>query len=324
MKKPCLIFKLNRNHFVVAMTTLTAIQINVNLRSKKLFCYWILCVKRSFKMSEKSKTMPPSTSKVVKTKRPSTVSTITTSSRGKIATAKETNVGRPKSNKNTTILGEADVTMMRQEVSMPDFNAEHRQIAYGKFLRAMLEDCLVDEKIELEQTKMDIQMAQLADRFEKTVDHLDKTNRRLKDISFVVEQKRLLDLKNQDSSHFYSMTESSNAEELLQNLSATEQACLDKLETKNIDFGYNKDTGHKQLLDAVNDAIEGLEQIKKHSNLDIDKFKEYEKSQKNIEDLDKDRFDLESLKSEFESKFPKFNEKLLKEVSDKIAKMMDD
>ncbi|XP_026754508.1 uncharacterized protein LOC113514610 [Galleria mellonella] len=270
--------------------------------------------------------MPPPTSKTVKIKRPSTVSAVTSSSRGKNATtAKDKNIGaRPKNNKNTTVLGEGDMTMIRQEASVLDFDAEHRQIAYGKFLRAMLEDCLVDEKIELEETQMDIQMAQLADRFQKTVDLLDKTNRRLKDISFIVEQKRLLDLKSQDASQFYSMTDSSNAEELLQNLSATEQACLDKLETKNIDFGYDKDTGHKQLLDAVNEAIEGLEQIKKHSNLDIDKFKEYEKSQTNIEELEKDRFDLESLKSEFEAKFPKFNERLLKEVSDKISKVMDD
>lgn len=73
---------------------------------------------------------------------------------------------------------------------MPDFDAEYRQIAYGSFLRAMLEECLVDEKIEREENQMDIQMAQLADRFQKTVEVLDKTNRRLKDVSFVVEQKR--------------------------------------------------------------------------------------------------------------------------------------
>ncbi|KAM3955147.1 uncharacterized protein ACR2FA_010976 [Aphomia sociella] len=277
-------------------------------------------------MSEKSKSMPPTTSKALKIKRPSTVNSVSASSRGKQTnvTKEKSAISRPKSTKNTTILGEGDMTMIRQEASTPDFDAEYRQIAYGKFLRAMLEDCLVDEKIEMEQTQMDIQMAQLADRFQKTVDQLDKTNRRLKDISFVVEHKRLLDLKSQDSSQFFDITDASNAEKLLHNLSATEQACLDKLETKNIDFGYDKDSGHKQLLDAVNDAIEGLEQIKKHSNLDIDKFKEYEKSQANIEELEKDRFDLESLKSEFEAKFPKFNEKLLQEVSDKIAKMMDD
>ncbi|XP_050360295.1 uncharacterized protein LOC126780076 isoform X2 [Nymphalis io] len=268
---------------------------------------------------------PPS--KNIRSKRPSTASTVntaTTSAIRKPLPIKEKNViSRPKINKNATVIGDADITMCKVENFMPDFDAEYRQIAYGKFLRAMLEDCLVEEKIEREETQMDIQMAQLADRFQKTMDQLDKTNRRLKDINFVVEQKRLLDLKNKDCSTFYNMTENSNIESILNDLSVTEEIALDKLETKNVDFGYNDESGHKQLLDAVNDAIEGLNQIKNHSNLDINKFKEYEKSQMTLEELERDRFDLDSLKAEFETKFPKFSERLLKDVSEKIATIMD-
>ncbi|XP_063836397.1 uncharacterized protein LOC135085548 [Ostrinia nubilalis] len=277
-------------------------------------------------MSEKTKNFAAPAAKTLKTKRPSTVSVTATTSRGKLTATKEKIAQRPaptKVNKNATLLGDGDMTICKQDGAMPDFDAEYRQIAYGKFLRAMLEECLVDDKIQREETQMDIQMAQLADRFQKTMDQLDKTNRRLKDISFVVEQKRLLDLKNTDSSQFFQMTDDSNAQDLLLNLKAAEQACLDKLETKNVDFGFNKESGHKQLLDAVNDAIEGLDQIKKHSNLDVDKFKEYEKSQKNLSEIDKDRLDLETLKTDFETKFPKFSEKLLKEASEKIAKMIE-
>ncbi|CAH0731108.1 unnamed protein product, partial [Brenthis ino] len=255
------------------------------------------------------------------TPRPSTVNVPSTSR--KAVPSKDKVVARAKVNKNTTVIGSSDITICKSEGSMPDFDAEYRQIAYGKFLRAMLEDCLVEEKIEREETQMDIQMAQLGNRFQKTMDILDKTNRRLKDISFVVEQKRLLNLKNQDCSTFYNMADNSSVEDILNNLKITEESCLDKLETKNVDFGYNNESGHRQLLDAVNEAIEGLEQIKKHSNLDIDKFKEYEKSHVNLNDIEKDRFDLESLKSELEMKFPKFSEKLLKEVSEKIASVMD-
>lgn len=110
---------------------------------------------------------------------------------------------------------------------------------------------------------------------------------------------------------------------MLSNLAATEQTLLDKLETKNVDFGYDKETGHKKLLDAVNDAITGLEEIKKHSNLDVDKFKEYERSKNSLSKLEEERLDLESLRSEFAVKFPNFSEKLLKEASEKIAMMMD-
>ncbi|CAG9577580.1 unnamed protein product [Danaus chrysippus] len=270
---------------------------------------------------DKNKMAPPS--KNIRPKRPSTVSTASTSRKVLPSKDKNTNELRAKVNKNATIIGDGDLTMCKTD-AMPNFDAEYRQVAYGKFLRALLEDCLVEEKIEREETQMDIQMAQLADRFQKTMDQLDKTNRRLKDISFVVEQKRLLDLKNQDSNTFYNITDDSKIEESLNDLKMTEEACLDRLETKNVDFGYNKDSGHKQLLDAVNDAIDGLEQIKKHSNLDINKFKEYEKSHKGLNQLEKDRFDLESLKSEFETKFPKFSEKLLKDISEKIDTIMND
>ncbi|XP_047542802.1 uncharacterized protein LOC125075205 [Vanessa atalanta] len=275
---------------------------------------------------DKNKTFAPP-SRNIRSKRPSTASsgiTATTSALRKQLPCKEKNViSRPKINKNATVIGDGDMTICKTEASMPDFDAEYRQIAYGKFLRAMLEDCLVEEKIEREETQMDIQMAQLADRFQKTMDQLDKTNRRLKDINFVVEQKRLLDLKNRDCSTFYNMTDNSNIENTLNDLSATEEVALDKLETKNVDFGYNDESGHKQLLDAVNDAIEGLNQIKQHSNLNINKFKEYEKSQTTIEELERDRFDLDSLKAEFETKFPKFSERLLKDVSERIATVME-
>ncbi|XP_037296595.1 uncharacterized protein LOC115455492 [Manduca sexta] len=257
--------------------------------------------------------------KPLKPKRPPT-STVASSSRKPVQNANKEKIQIRK--KNTTI-AEGDISIFKPEVSTPDFDAEYRQIAYGKFMRAMLEECLVDEKVEREETQMDIQMAQLADRFQKTVDQLDKTNRRLKEINFVVEQKRLLDLKNQDCSQFYETTEKSQVEELVNNLKNTEQASLDKLQTKNVNFGYDKESGHKQLLDAVNDAIEGLEQIKKHSNLNLEKFKEYEKSQKSLHEIERERFDLESLKTEFETRFPSFTEKLISEASDRIAKLMD-
>lgn len=131
-------------------------------------------------------------------------------------------------------------------------------------------------------------------------------------------------MKNQDSATFYEMTDSSKIKDYLTDLSNAEKVCLDRLETKNIDFGYNQDSGHKQLLDAVNDAIEGLEEIKKHSKLDADKFKEYAKTEQAIDDLEKDRSELHSLRADFESKFPKLNEKLLMEASEKLASLIDD
>ncbi|CAB3258256.1 unnamed protein product [Arctia plantaginis] len=252
--------------------------------------------------------------KSVKPKRPSTTN-VATSSRTKIASKDKLPTSRPKKDLDTTLLNKEQV--------LPDFDDEYRQIAYGRFMRAMLEECLVEEKIDREETQMDLQMAQLAERFQKTMDQLDKTNRRLKDISFVVEQKSLYNLKNNDCEQFYQMTDDSNAEMLLKDLAAAEQPILDKIELRNVDFGYNNTSGHKQLLDAVNDAIEGLTNIKKESKLDPQKFEEYEHSKQNIEELESDKFDLESLKSEFEAKFPKFSERLIQEASEKIAKMIE-
>lgn len=149
-------------------------------------------------MSDKAKNFAAPAPKTLKPKRPSTVSVATSSSRSKMGAITKEKVPQRSStkvNKNATLVGDGDVTMMKQEGGMPDFDAEYRQVAYGKFLRAMLEECLVDDKIDREETQMDIQMAQLADRFQKTMDQLDKTNRRLKDISFVVEQKRYVPIQ---------------------------------------------------------------------------------------------------------------------------------
>ncbi|XP_041983896.1 uncharacterized protein LOC121736632 [Aricia agestis] len=266
---------------------------------------------------DKNKMGPPSI--VIKTKRP----TISAASTKRPTLQSKEKINRTKVNKNNTVVSSADITVCKSEDALPNFDAEYREIAYVKFLHAMLGDCLVDEKISREETLMDVQMSQLADRFQKTVDQLDKTKKKLNDISFVVEQKRLLDLKSKDCSSFYKFTEDSQVEGLLKNLSVAEQAKLDNLVTKNIDFGYTKESGYEQLLDAVNETIEGLEQIKKHSQLDINKLKEYEKTQKSIEELEKERCDLENLKKEIESDLPKFSEKLLMEASEKITKMIN-
>lgn len=274
-------------------------------------------------MSEKSKSVPSTASKTYKS-RPSTVGPPTTRrSFVPSTTMKDRNTRPTRNNKNATLVNEADLTM-RQEVFIPDFETENKQVAYGKFLRSMLEDCLLDEKIEREETEVDKQMALLADRFQKTMSQLDKTNRRLKDISFVQEQERLIQLRHEDNAKIFEVTANSTAPEILTSLSNTEQAHLDKLVTKNVDFGYDKNSGYKQLLDAVQDAIGGLEEIKKHSNLDMNKFKEYENTKTMSEQLELSKMDLEMLKSEFEVKFPKFSEKLLKEASEKFAKMVED
>lgn len=142
-------------------------------------------------MSDKGKSFAAPMARTVKPKRTASTTTIT-SRRVPVSTSKEKSalVRNTKVNKNATIIGDADITISKSDISGPEFDAEYRQIAYGKFMRTMLEECLVDEKIEREETQMDIQMAQLADRFKKTMDQLDKTNRRLKEISFVVEQRR--------------------------------------------------------------------------------------------------------------------------------------
>lgn len=146
-------------------------------------------------MSDKTKISAASSKTSLKTKRQSTVSVQPSTSRTKIVPTKDKIVPRPipkKNNANITTF-DADCTISNKEQQgLPDFDTENRQIAYGKFLRAMLEECLVDEKIEREETMMDLQMTQLADRFQKTMDQLDKTNKRLKNISFVVEQNRFV------------------------------------------------------------------------------------------------------------------------------------
>ncbi|KPJ15386.1 hypothetical protein RR48_03176 [Papilio machaon] len=266
-------------------------------------------------MSDKRKTFALPISKPVKSTQ------VQSSVRKTISTTKKRNVPRL----NTTLCTKvnlADVTICKAD-DLQDYEEQYRQIAYGKFMRTMLEACLVREKFEREETEVDVQMCQLAERFNKTTDQLDKTSRRLKEISFIVEQKRLADLKSNDYTQFHEMSQKSNAEELLQNLASTEQALLDKLETKNVDFGYNKETGHKQLLDAVTDAIDGLAEIKKHSNLDVNKFKEYEKTQSTLNKLEREKFDLESMRLQFEKRFPNFNESLIKDASERISQLLD-
>ncbi|XP_045783099.1 uncharacterized protein LOC123879433 isoform X2 [Maniola jurtina] len=194
---------------------------------------------------------------------------------------------------------------------------------YVNFLRNMLLECQVDEKIKREETKMDIQLAQLAQRFQETMDQLDQTSRRLKDINFVVEQKRLADLKNQDCSNFYNMTETSGLEEKITNLTSAAEARMDNLETLNVDFGYNNETGHKKLLDTVNDTINGLESIKKKYNFNTDIFHEYKDLHTNLDGFEKNGFNLDSMRDEFEVKFPKYSEKLLKDISNKVASFME-
>ncbi|KAJ0169261.1 hypothetical protein K1T71_015145 [Dendrolimus kikuchii] len=212
---------------------------------------------------DKPKQFAVPSSKVVKTKRQSTINSVgSASSRAKIPVSltKVKVISRPKLNSTTTQL---DVSVMRNDVAniVGDLEAENHEIAYGKFLRAMMEECIFNEKIEREETEMDIQMAQLAERFHNTMNQSDKTNRRLKDISFVAEQK-----------------------------------------------------SHPKIV----------KYIKKHSKLDIDKFREYEKSQRNLEDMEKMKLELNSLDGSFDEKFPHFNENLLKEASAKIARMFDE
>lgn len=147
-------------------------------------------------MSDKQKKLAVPAAKNVRSARLSTIGAVASTSKSRIlpTTTNEKNAStRSKMNEtvaNATLLGDGDSTMVKRESSMSDLGTEQRKILYGNFLRAMLEECIVDDKIEREETQIDIQMALLADRFQKTVDQLDKTNRRLKDINFVVEQKR--------------------------------------------------------------------------------------------------------------------------------------
>ncbi|XP_023934348.2 uncharacterized protein LOC112043255 [Bicyclus anynana] len=229
--------------------------------------------------------------------------------------------GKPNINSraNTTLI--ADESIWKPESSADvDWDVER---AYENFLCQLFEECLVEDKIQKEETQMEVQMSQLANRLQQNVDLLDKTNRRLKDIRFTVEQKNLSDLLSQDCAKFYDITEKSGCEAKIDNLSAAVESRLDYLENTNVDIGYNAESGHKQLLDAVNEATEGLERIKKNCKLDPTKFTEYNKLHNNLEKMENVKLELESAKREFEKKFPKFSERLLNAVSDTLATVVD-
>lgn len=167
---------------------MTAFQINVNGNGTvNIFDMRNMYVKsgsNNLKMSDKRKTFALPISKPVKsTQVPSSV-------RKTINTTKK----RILPKLNTTLcskLNPADVTICKAD-DLQDYEEQYRQIAYGKFMRTMLEECLVREKFEREETEVDVQMCKLADRFNKTRDQLDKTSKRLKEISFVVEQERFV------------------------------------------------------------------------------------------------------------------------------------
>lgn len=89
-----------------------------------------------------------------------------------------------------TLMGHGDATPNNKEDSVPHLNSIHQHIMYGKFLRAMLEECFLDENIERKETEIYTQMTLLADRVQKTINQLDKTKNTLNDIKFVVEQER--------------------------------------------------------------------------------------------------------------------------------------
>ncbi|GBP41866.1 Protein MEMO1 [Eumeta japonica] len=274
-------------------------------------------------MADKKKTVfAAPQSKNVKAKRPSTTlpknkESVMSSRKDPPAAAKDRFL-KPKSAKNISSMSMVDAADMTISDNS-SFDEEHKQISYCRFLRSMLKDCLVNEKIERETTEIDVQMAQLAARFEKSVDLLEKTHRRIKDISFITEQKRLLDLKNKDCSQFYELNKC-NPESLLEDLYKKEQNALDRLETRNVDFGYDSTSGHQQLLEALNEAVDGLEEIKKQSDIDIGKFKEYEKLKKNMESIEEDSFELDKLKNEFDSKFPDFSNELSRQLDVWLSK----
>lgn len=118
---------------------------------------------------------------------------------------------------------------------------------------------------------------------------------------------RFLDKKKQAYSCLYKTTDTSSAQYIQQN--SSEQAFLDKLETKKIEYDYSKDSGQKQLLNTVDDAIDGLELIKNHS-------------QNSLDELIKDRLELETRIMDFIAKFPKFGEKFMKAL-EKTATMIE-
>lgn len=260
-------------------------------------------------MSDKNKSIyVGSTVKVNKPRRPSVAPQMVNKDRA--------SASRFRSSKNTTISGDLDMTS-----PFGNLNEENHRMAYGKFLRALLQDCLFDDTIEREKTEIDIAMGQLASRFEQSVELLGKTSARLKDIRFFNEQQRLLKIKQEDCDIFYEAAEKEKHLDRIQNLCTVEESCLNQLDTKNVDFGYSKEDGHKELLDAINDCLQGFEEIKKTSKLDSTKLEEYEKCQISNEEFQKQKIELENLKKEFELKFPNFSEKLLIDMSSKMSEL---
>ncbi|XP_026747974.1 uncharacterized protein LOC113508959 [Trichoplusia ni] len=117
-------------------------------------------------------------------------------------------------------------------------------------------------------------------------------------------KRMFLDFNSCDNCSVHEMEYDSKFESLINELAMTEKARLDK------------------LLDSMYNAIHGLGEIKKESKHYIDKTKEYEMSNNSIEEMKMEGFDLDSLKLRFDAKFPKLREQLLKEVTNKVERLL--
>ncbi|XP_068627334.1 uncharacterized protein [Battus philenor] len=254
----------------------------------------------------------------------STLQNIPATSTKRNVVRRKVNSSISRDNYKNTLPGESPSSTSSSISSSLSFDASaYRHIELGRFKRATLEKNLVEEKIKREAPQIEGQMALLVDRMSKTMDLFNKTNARLKNISFIVEQKRLLDLKSNDTIKFCEMAQNSDAERILNDLASSEQVCLDKLELKNVIADCDEQNGSNKLLEAIDDALKGLAEIKNNSKLDVTKTKEYEKTQINLGNMEKEKFDLENLRSDFNARFPNFSEKLIKNASDKIALMVN-
>lgn len=205
--------------------------------------------------------------------------------------------------------------------SEQDYSKDYAALTYNNMLTSIFAETLLDESTSRERSNLDIQMSELANRFSRSINLLDKTNKRLREISFASEKQRLLAMSENSIGDFVQSQKLNDVENLIENLTDKQKSAQDRLELKNVDMALG--SGHKQLSDALNEAIQGFEDIKNHSKLDLDILKSYDECRGVIEDCRNDNYDIEGLKRDLEEVFPKIDEKLLIDASDRFARLIE-
>ncbi|XP_077284235.1 uncharacterized protein LOC143909867 [Arctopsyche grandis] len=194
-------------------------------------------------------------------------------------------------------------------------------LTHNRLLQTLFCQQMAEVAVENHQDENEARLVALTTRLEINRVQLEETHKRMAQLASLAHQHRTLECQESNNRQFSEGLAQQDVSDILDDLNVKGRQYCDRLYLKNVDVGYNKETGFEELNAAIKETINILEGLQKKSSENENNVCKIEKMSDNLKESCTIQTEISEDVMKHNRVLPELYDSIITNTSDKLSEL---